>query len=126
VVVTALNVQYPPAPLTDEQREAYVRERWESVRFTSGPKTALGSNGWTLRIFAGVYFDGVSEADCFNHAYDFTRNREAEIAELDEEIEWMHTVLGKCSDYVPPMKRILTKHLLPARAALVKGMKETV
>ena len=104
--------------MTDEE---YVRARWAGVLDT----------GYSVRLEIGEFgkwakFDGLNKR--WSAARAFTENREREIAEVEEEIEyvssfaWLPSRSGKREEH-PVWQRILAR--LQARLAeLRRGMKE--
>ena len=114
--------------------EKLVRDTWERVGYTSGGVTSDGPSCVTIRLpdhpTAGtlIYIErGADKAEVFEAAAQFTRERLAKCADIEEEIQFMRDVERAQNPITEPIPRRICGRIVAARQAalaeLKKGMK---
>lgn len=115
--------------MNDAERE--VRAVWEQVDFSEGPYTCVvyRHDPDTIETIHGLG-NGATPDSAWQAAFAFTRKRQQEIAEIEEEIAVMNEGLEAAKEedlagiqkYTPAFKRILSR-LSREREELRRGMR---
>lgn len=104
--------------MTTQAKREYVEKAWEWSVFWK-PDSRIDDLPWTMQVADAKCeykheFRGDSEFDCVDDAYAFTKERERQIAEIEEEIAEIDDDL-KCYSLVDCQKEIAIYKRILAR-----------